>query len=196
MPRLLKRQDAPFEPEVTTHRIPVCIACGNRRTFWVREGNENKIENAWEISTPRIGLGGILLEQGDVAGAQVYLAEGLCTCRDTGNKRMGAFALEAIASFLPHQAMPYHADRLSRAACLLGAAESLRTAVGSPLPPANQKDYQSLQDQLHATLGSKVFEQSLEAGRRQDWEQAIAYALESLDGQEGTTASIRQPFTV
>ena len=50
MPRLLKRQDAPFEPEVKTHRIPVCIACGNRRTFWVREGKENKIENAWEIS--------------------------------------------------------------------------------------------------------------------------------------------------
>ncbi len=50
MPRLLKRQEAPFEPETTAARIPVCIACGNRRTFWVRNGSENMIENAWEIA--------------------------------------------------------------------------------------------------------------------------------------------------
>jgi hypothetical protein len=29
--------------------MPACIACGNRRTFWVRKGDENMILNAWEI---------------------------------------------------------------------------------------------------------------------------------------------------
>ena len=49
MPRLLKRQEAPFEGRVQG-RQPVCIACGNRRTFWVRRDEQNAIANAWEIS--------------------------------------------------------------------------------------------------------------------------------------------------
>lgn len=49
MPRLLKRQEAPFQPEIQTGRVPVCIACGNRRTFWVREGSDDMIRNAWEM---------------------------------------------------------------------------------------------------------------------------------------------------
>jgi DNA-directed RNA polymerase subunit RPC12/RpoP len=48
MPRLLKRQEAPVEGRITG-RVPVCIACGNRRTFWVRRGEQNAIANAWEI---------------------------------------------------------------------------------------------------------------------------------------------------
>lgn len=48
MPRLLKRQEAPFEGRIEG-RTPVCIACGNRRLFWVRRDDENAIANAWEI---------------------------------------------------------------------------------------------------------------------------------------------------
>jgi len=48
MPRLLKRQEAPFEGRIMG-RVPVCIACGNRRTFWIRHGEHNAIANAWEI---------------------------------------------------------------------------------------------------------------------------------------------------
>src|SRR5579884_2229057 len=158
---------------------------GTRANYEEAVAIYREIDNAWEIDTPLIGLGGVLMEQGDVAGAQVYLAEGLRSCRDSGNKRMAAFALEATAGFLHHQAKPdpsCPADRLPRAACLLGAAESLRAAIGSPLPPANQKVDQTLRDQIRTTLGSEVFERSLEAGRRMDWERAIAYALEGLDG--------------
>jgi hypothetical protein len=49
MPRLLKRQEAPFEGRVMG-RVPVCIACGNRRTFWVKRAGENAIANAWEMN--------------------------------------------------------------------------------------------------------------------------------------------------
>ena len=48
MPRLLKRQETPFEGRIEG-RTPVCIACGNRRLFWVRRNEENAIANAWEI---------------------------------------------------------------------------------------------------------------------------------------------------
>jgi len=48
MPRLLKRQETPFEGRVEG-RSPVCIACGNRRLFWVRRDDENAVANAWEI---------------------------------------------------------------------------------------------------------------------------------------------------
>jgi hypothetical protein len=30
-------------------RVPVCIACGNRRTFWVKKEDENMVANAWDI---------------------------------------------------------------------------------------------------------------------------------------------------
>lgn len=49
MPRLLKRQEAPYEGRVEGSRTPVCIACGNRRLFWVRRDEENAVANAWEI---------------------------------------------------------------------------------------------------------------------------------------------------
>ena len=50
MPRLLKRQEAPFEGRIQG-RVPVCISCGNRRTFWVRRNDENIVTNAWEIES-------------------------------------------------------------------------------------------------------------------------------------------------
>jgi DNA-directed RNA polymerase subunit RPC12/RpoP len=50
MPRLLKRQEAPVEGRIVG-RVPVCIACGNRRTFWVKRGEQNAIANAWEIAS-------------------------------------------------------------------------------------------------------------------------------------------------
>ncbi len=49
MPRLLKRQEAPFEGRVTG-RVPVCIACGNRRTFWVKRDGQNAVANAWDLA--------------------------------------------------------------------------------------------------------------------------------------------------
>jgi len=48
MPRLLQRQEAPFEGQVVG-RVPVCIACGNRRIFWVRRNDEKIIVQAWEV---------------------------------------------------------------------------------------------------------------------------------------------------
>jgi hypothetical protein len=48
MPRLLKRQEAPIQGRVVG-RAPGCIACGNRRTFWVRRGDEDCIAFAWDI---------------------------------------------------------------------------------------------------------------------------------------------------
>lgn len=48
MPKLLPRQEAPFEGRVIG-RIPVCIVCGNRRCFWVRRGKKQVIAHAWEL---------------------------------------------------------------------------------------------------------------------------------------------------
>jgi hypothetical protein len=48
MPRLLQRQEAPIDGRVSG-RAPVCIACGNRRIFWVQRESENIIAYAWEV---------------------------------------------------------------------------------------------------------------------------------------------------
>lgn len=48
MPRLVRRQEALVQGRVTG-RAPGCIACGNRRLFWVCRDDEQTIANAWEI---------------------------------------------------------------------------------------------------------------------------------------------------
>lgn len=54
MPRLLQRQQAPFEGRIAG-RVPGCIACGNHRHFWVRRDDDAVVANAWEIrSTDKI----------------------------------------------------------------------------------------------------------------------------------------------
>jgi hypothetical protein len=48
MPRTMQRQEAPVEEHVVG-RAPSCIACGNRRLFWVQRDDQIVIARAWEI---------------------------------------------------------------------------------------------------------------------------------------------------
>jgi predicted ATPase len=63
------------------------------------------------------------------------------------------------------------------AARLLGAAQALREAIGSPLPPNEQPGRDALIAALRQDLGEE-FTAAWEAGRALSWEQAAADALE------------------
>ena len=79
-------------------------------------------------------MGGVALAQADAERAARLYGEGLELSWRIGDKRRAAFCLEGLAAAeVPRQAR--------RAAYLFGAAAALRDAIGSPLPPSEQADY-------------------------------------------------------
>ena len=60
---------------------------------------------------------------------------------------------------------------------LLGAAEALREAMGSPLPPCDRPDRERSIASLRARLDEDAFSAAWAEGRGMTWEEAVAYAL-------------------
>lgn len=65
------------------------------------------------------------------------------------------------------------------AATLLGAAESLRTAIGVPIPVADHRDHERVIGALRAALDDDAFRSAWELGRAMTIEQALDLALSS-----------------
>ncbi len=87
-----------------------------------------------------------------------------------------ASSLEGLAGLIAAQGEPAWAARL------WGAAESLREAIGMPLPPVYRADYERSVTSARAQLGEKAFVVAWEEGRTMTAEQALA-------AQGRTTAS-------
>ena len=136
---------------------------------------------AWVL----VSLGLVAVRERD-PDAATLLRGGLLLRRDMGDREGMAVALEGFASL-------YAPDRPERAAFLLGAAEALRHASGTPIPPADRKCYDDLVDGLraysgyrqagaHTPLDAVLLEVS--AGE-QPAEQAVTEALAALDKVSG-----------
>jgi hypothetical protein len=67
-----------------------------------------------------------------------------------------------------------------RAVRLHGAADALREASGTPLPPLNFRSYGRVLDALRSELGAVAFDAAWLDGRSMSSDQAIAYALEGV----------------
>ncbi len=80
-------------------------------------------------------LGYLDMDRGDLASAKARHEEGLAIGRELGDKRGIAFALEGLAAVAA--ALGFSA----RAARTWGAAERLRTELGSPVLPKDKPDY-------------------------------------------------------
>src|SRR5439155_2501847 len=104
-------------------------------------------------------LGLCACAQGDLPSARQRLEEGWELCRDIGDKRSLAYALEAFASLSTREQHP------ERAALLLGAASALRESIGSPLPPSEQPADTARKRGLRDALGEDVFTGQWNAGR-------------------------------
>jgi diguanylate cyclase (GGDEF)-like protein len=93
---------------------------------------------AWVL----VSLGLVAVRDGDPHG-EALLRGGLLLRRDLGDREGMATALEGFAAL--------HAPaRPDRAAFLIGAAETLRTSSGAPIPPADRPGYADLVDALRA----------------------------------------------
>jgi hypothetical protein len=64
-----------------------------------------------------------------------------------------------------------------RAARLFGAAEALREAIGTPLPPADRAEHDRSVAAVRTALGEEAFAAAWAEGRALTLEHAVAFAL-------------------
>jgi predicted ATPase/DNA-binding SARP family transcriptional activator len=114
------------------------------------------------------GMANVARLEGDHEEARALCQESLVIWRDLSDKRGIAECLETLAHIASAQ------KQAERAAQLLGAAEALREAIGSPLPPAERSDYDRSVSAIRAALSKKDFATAWTQGRALTWEQAAA----------------------
>jgi hypothetical protein len=94
-----------------------------------------------------------------------------------GNRSITVTALSHLAEIAQRRAEP------ERAARLLGAAEALRERIGAP--PGGSA-VERPRAALRRDLGEEAFSKAFVEGGTLDWQQAIQYALEEGEEEEGT----------
>jgi predicted ATPase/DNA-binding XRE family transcriptional regulator len=114
-------------------------------------------------------MGGVAQAHADADQAARLFGEALALSWKIGDKRRVAFCLEGLATAAG-------ARRRDRAAQLFGAAAALRDAIGAPLPPSEQADYEL--NLAAARAGdADTFAVAWSAGEAMTLEQAVEYAL-------------------
>jgi non-specific serine/threonine protein kinase len=148
-------------------------------------------------------LGRIALRQGDHERAIACYNESLTLRQETGEKEGIATVLEGLAAVAGMQ------GQCASAARLFGAAESLRTLLGAPLPPIDRAHYQQSMAAMRAHLDEPALLNAWTEGRALSLEEAIAQAVR-VNAREhtpptpspaavaapSTTPSRRNPFGI
>lgn len=116
-------------------------------------------------------LGRLALQKGDIEKALAHHKEGLRLKQPYPHRLGIARSLEGLAGVALAAAQP------GRAACLLGAAEALREAIGAPLQPVEQALVERDASATRAALGEEALAAARAEGHVMTLDQAIAYAL-------------------
>ncbi|MBL7202256.1 MAG: tetratricopeptide repeat protein [Anaerolineae bacterium] len=120
-------------------------------------------------------LGQMAQDQGQHDRARAIHAESLSLSRDLSSRRGIAMCLEKLADIAQVQARP------ARAARLLGAADALRRADGTPRGAIDHLDYERVLVGARSGLTEAEFAAAWEEGRAMGLEQTVSYALVDAD---------------
>jgi predicted ATPase/DNA-binding CsgD family transcriptional regulator len=112
-------------------------------------------------------LGKAAAARRDYANAYVQYEESLTLFRGMGYKMQSAYCLEGLARVVSAQG-----DH-PRAVRFWGAAEALREAIGSPLPPIERADYEQAVTVARGQLGEQIFAAIWAVGRTMTMEQVL-----------------------
>ena len=113
-------------------------------------------------------LGLFAYTQGDYAAARTFYEESLIISRTVGEKWVAALCLVGLGAVVAAEGEP------ARAACLWGAAETLRTELGAFIPHAEQVPYESSMSTVRAQLSEDIFSSAWAEGRTMSLEQILA----------------------
>ena len=115
-----------------------------------------------------IGLANAVMMQGDFAAAHDLCQESFLILQRIYYQELVPPCLEGLAAVAAAQGEPLWAARL------WGAAEALREAIGTPVPPVSRLDYERVVAKARAQPGSETFARAWAEGRTMPLEQAVA----------------------
>lgn len=118
----------------------------------------------------------VAAREDDYAAARALYEESLAIAREIGSKWRIAPYLEGLASVLLAQ------EDFARGAQLWGAAEAIRVAFGTPLPPVERADYERAIAAARSHLGEKTFAAA--------WAEGRTMALDQVLSTHGKTMSL------
>ena len=113
-------------------------------------------------------LARVVTARGDDMNAYTLYEESLTIAREMKKKELIAYCLEGIARVSTSQ------GKFVWATQLWGLAETLRAAVGVPIPPIDRADYERSVANVCAQLGEKVFATAWAQGQSMTPEQALS----------------------
>jgi predicted ATPase/transcriptional regulator with XRE-family HTH domain len=124
------------------------------------------------IATSLANLSAVALQRGEVPKAEALGREALALYRELSDPRRCAVGLEGLASSAGMAGLG------ARAARLLGAAMTVREALGAPLPAHELADVEQFVAVGRTKLGEEQWALALTAGRALSLRDAIAEALD------------------
>jgi predicted ATPase/class 3 adenylate cyclase/DNA-binding CsgD family transcriptional regulator len=127
-----------------------------------------ELGSQWGIAEPLTVLAQEEASQGDLAAARTLYEKSLTIAREWNYKDLLPTCLEGLAAVVGVQGEP------AWAAQLWGAAEVLREAMETPIPPIYHADYDRSVAAARAHLGEKAFAAAWAEGRTMTPEQAFA----------------------
>jgi DNA-binding CsgD family transcriptional regulator len=110
-------------------------------------------------------------QQGDHVSARALYEQSLVIAREMNNKLNIVDCLEGLAGVVAAQ------GELTWGARLWGAAEALRDAMGTPIPPVYRVDSERPVTAARTQLGEKVFAEAWAEGRAMTPEQVLAVQI-------------------
>jgi non-specific serine/threonine protein kinase len=129
------------------------------------------IDMTWGIANILTLLGHLARQQQDYERAKVRYRESLALYQKLGNTTYTAWCLEGIAAVACAEGSYQHATRL----CATAAA--LRVAAHTPLPPAEQDDFDKVVMTARAELDERAFTEEWRIGSTMTQDDAVSYAL-------------------
>ena len=125
----------------------------------------------WGLAILLVNLSHVLVHRGEYDEAAAAAREGVMLSRETGDRRSLTWCLIELGAAVAGQ------NRMTRAARLWGAVESISQSIGSPVPTAVRRiqdlHFQRVQEALGENLANVLAE-----GRALTSDGAIAYALD------------------
>lgn len=168
-----------------------CVFCAEGDHSAARPLFEESLALGREIGH-KAGIAGTLQDlgqlarcHGDEGTALTLFQESLMLFAELGNKRYIAECVEAIAGLVGKSGQAAGYPTKLGVARLFGAAEALREAVGSPLPPAARAEYERRVAAVRVGLDREAFAAAWAEGRGMPLTQAVRYALQQRTASGG-----------
>jgi predicted ATPase/class 3 adenylate cyclase/DNA-binding CsgD family transcriptional regulator len=132
-------------------------------------------------------LAGMATVERDYARSQALYEQGVEVARESGDNRTITSGLEGLAAAVAAQGKP------AWAAQIWGAAEALRKAIGTPLPPVDRVPYHRAVAAAQTQLGEQAFATAWAEGRTMSPEQVLAAQGLPTPGERSSSPTTASP---